>query len=86
MNSLTRRTFLKTPLSPPPALALLRRARGARCAGANGDVRVAVIGLNGRGKNHLTSLSKVKGVRVVALCDVDTAVLAKAAAVASAPA
>jgi predicted dehydrogenase len=36
-----------------------------------------VIGLNGRGRNHLQSLAKIPGVRVVALCDVDTAVLDK---------
>jgi predicted dehydrogenase len=42
-------------------------------------VRVAVIGLNGRGKNHLTSLRAVPGARIVAICDVDTAVLEKTA-------
>jgi predicted dehydrogenase len=38
---------------------------------------VAVVGINGRGRSHLSSLAKVPGVRVVALCDADTAVLAK---------
>src|SRR6185503_1985647 len=37
----------------------------------------AVVGLNGRGRSHLASLAKVPGVRVVALCDADTAVLEK---------
>jgi predicted dehydrogenase len=41
---------------------------------------VAVIGLNGRGKNHLASLKAVPGVRIAAICDVDTAVLTQAAA------
>ena len=34
----------------------------------------------GRGRNHLTSLRAVPGVRIVALCDVDTAVLDRVAA------
>jgi predicted dehydrogenase len=47
-------------------------------AGANGDLRVAVIGLGGRGgSSHVPSLSKIKGVRIVALCDPDTAMFAK---------
>ncbi len=60
-------------------IGLTARSWG-QVAGANGDVRVAVVGLNGRGKNHLASLRALKGVRVVALCDADTAVLEKAAA------
>ncbi len=79
MNSLTRRTFLKTTALGLAASALSARS-WAQVAGANSDIRVAVIGLNGRGKNHLTSLAKVPGVRLVAICDVDTAVLEKTAA------
>jgi len=45
--------------------------------GANDDIRVAVIGFNGKGKSHISSLMKLPGVRVVALCDVDTAVIGK---------
>ena len=74
MNHLTRRTFLKNTALIGTAAALSARS-WAQVAGANSDVRVAVIGLNGRGGNHLTSLAGVKGVRVVALCDPDTAVL-----------
>jgi predicted dehydrogenase len=75
-HSLTRRTFLKTSAIAVAGAALSARSWG-QVMGANSDVRVAVIGLNGRGKNHLSSLSKIPGVRVVALCDVDTAVLEK---------
>ena len=74
MNYLTRRTFLKNTALVGAATALSARS-WAQVAGANSDIRVAVIGLNGRGGNHLTSLAGVKGVRVVALCDPDTAVL-----------
>jgi hypothetical protein len=78
MNHLSRRAFLKTSTLAAAGIALSARS-WAQVAGANGDLRVAVVGLNGRGKNHLSSLAKLKGVRVAALCDVDSAVLAKTA-------
>lgn len=74
INHLTRRAFLRN--SAVVATAFSARS-WAQVPGANGDIRVAVIGLNGRGKNHLGSLARVKGVRVVALCDVDSVVLEK---------
>src|SRR5471032_3375886 len=79
MNNLTRRTFLKTSVIADAGVAFSARS-WAQVAGANGDVRVAVVGLNGRGKNHLTSLKNIPGVRIAALCDIDTAVLEKAKA------
>jgi predicted dehydrogenase len=74
MNSLSRRTFLKTSALAAAGAALPVNS-WAKALGANADIRVAVIGLNGRGRNHLNSLAKIAGVRVVALCDADTAVL-----------
>ncbi|WP_367870140.1 Gfo/Idh/MocA family protein [Luteolibacter sp. Populi] len=50
----------------------------ARAQGANGDLRVAVIGLNSRGGAHIDGILKSKGARLVALCDCDSKVLAKA--------
>ena len=79
MNNITRRNFLKTSALAAAGVALSARS-WAQVVGANSDVRVAVVGLNGRGKSHLKSLSEIKGVRVVAICDVDTAVLEKTAA------
>ena len=72
----SRRSFLKSSVLLAGATALTARS-WAQVNGANSDVRVAVIGINGRGKNHLASLAKISGVRVVALCDPDTAVLEK---------
>lgn len=78
MNPIKRRTFLKT-----TALGLAATAFSARSwsqvAGVNSDVRTAVVGLNGRGRDHLRSLRAVPGVRIVAICDVDTAVLERTA-------
>ncbi|MEO7796540.1 MAG: Gfo/Idh/MocA family oxidoreductase, partial [Opitutaceae bacterium] len=74
MSQLSRRTFLRNTAVIGAAAAFSSRS-WAQVAGANGDIRVAVIGLNSRGGNHLSSLANIKGVRVVALCDPDTAVL-----------
>jgi predicted dehydrogenase len=45
---------------------------------ANGELRVAVIGLNSRGMAHVDGIIKAKGARLVALCDCDAKVLARA--------
>ena len=47
----------------------------SRVLGANDDVRVGIIGVNGRGQSHMDAFSKMKGVRVTAICDADPAVL-----------
>src|SRR3954466_11064977 len=50
-----------------------------RVWGANDKINVAIVGLGGRGSNHLTEYStRVKGSRVAALCDVDQAAREKA--------
>jgi predicted dehydrogenase len=51
----------------------------SRVLGANADVRVAVVGLNGRGESHIEAFSKMAGVRLAALCDVDLQVLERRA-------
>ena len=43
--------------------------------GANDAIRVGVVGVNGRGQSHMSAFSKMDGVRVSALCDVDPNVL-----------
>ncbi len=75
---ITRRTFIKTTALAVAGTALPARS-WAQVPGANGDVRVAVIGLNSRGKSHIDAFTKLAGVRLVALCDVDTAILNPAA-------
>lgn len=47
----------------------------ARAASPNGDLRVCVVGFNSRGKGLAGDLIKCKGAKLVALCDVDSAVL-----------
>jgi predicted dehydrogenase len=79
MPQTSRRNFLKT-AATAAALTTWSARSWAQVAGANSDVRVAVIGLNGRGRNHLNFLRAIPGVRIAALCDVDSAVLERAAA------
>jgi predicted dehydrogenase len=76
MSQLNRRTFIKNS-ALAAAVAGLSAQTYAQSAGANGDLRVAVVGFRSRGQNHIDELKKIKGVRIVALCDVDSKVVAK---------
>jgi predicted dehydrogenase len=72
----TRREFLVS--SAAVALGAATAASRGRVPGSNDDLRVAVAGLNGRGRDHIAGFQKLPGVRVVALCDADRQVLARA--------
>jgi predicted dehydrogenase len=75
MNTLSRRSFLKSSLLAATSASLWPGlARGA-VPGANSDIRYAVVGFNGRGKDHLKEMREVPGTRLVALCDADHDVL-----------
>ncbi|HEX4121667.1 MAG TPA: Gfo/Idh/MocA family oxidoreductase [Verrucomicrobiae bacterium] len=74
MNKITRRAFVKKSAFGAGLLGLSARSWG-QVAGANDDIRIAVVGFNGRGANHISAWEKMKGVRLVALCDVDSHVL-----------
>ncbi len=87
MNRTTRRDFLKTSVTGGVALGLSSLGVATRrlsAAEPNAQVRVAVVGLGGidtvggvggRGRQLIRRLQEVPGARVVALCDVDQAVL-----------
>lgn len=87
MHKSDRRTFLRNSLLGVASISLLpamgcratksAAAAKARVPGANGDIRYAVVGLNGRGQEHLNGLARVKGTRLVALCDVDSVILGR---------
>lgn len=77
-SHLTRRSFLRTSAIAGAAAATWSARSWGQVAGSNGDIRLAIVGLNGRGNNHVEGFSRLKGVRIVALCDCDTEVLAKA--------
>ena len=77
--SLNRRLFLKQGAIAAAGTVLGARSWG-QVAGANGDIRLAIAGLNGRGREFIRAFGALPGVRLVALCDVDTAVLERALA------
>jgi len=71
MRAIHRRSFLKRSLAT--GLAVLSPA--VNVLGANDDLRVAVIGFRGHGRTHIRNYLKMPGVCVVALCDIDRAIL-----------
>src|SRR3954465_14240285 len=74
MNKLNRRSFIKNAAFGAAAVSLSARS-WSQVEGSNSDVRFAVIGFNGRGKDHMTEIGKVDGTRLTALCDADENVL-----------
>jgi len=74
MINITRRSFMMGTLAAGAAMAL-PRSSFSRVRGANDDVRVAVVGLHNKGKNHIKWFRKLPGVRVVAICDPDKSIL-----------
>ena len=79
MSRLTRRQLMKGALGAGGAITAAACSKSfGQIIGANDDIRVAVIGLHGRGNPHSMTLQAVKGFRLVALCDVDPKVLGQA--------
>jgi predicted dehydrogenase len=74
MPQLSRRSFLKRS-ALATAGAVFSARSWSQVAGANGDIRIAVAGLNSRGRGIARDFRAMRGVRVVTLCDVDTAIL-----------
>jgi predicted dehydrogenase len=70
----SRRNFLHT------AAAALASTSASTLRGANDKVNVAIIGLGGRGRYHLSEYAKLPDARIAAICDVDQAALERAQA------
>ena len=76
MNTLSdRRQFLKSTAAAGVAFAAV--PSWLRAAGANSRVRIAVVGTNNRGLDHLECLSGIENAEVVYVCDVEDGALAK---------
>ena len=92
MRTTSRRKFLAAALSGAAASIIapvgLKAGNGfiipeiipEKVFGANDRVRVAILGVNGRGQSHVETLMKIPDVSVVALCDPDREILKKCAA------
>jgi len=74
MHRVNRRDFLRAGGAVAGMTTLTRGVLGAK-RGANDTIRAAVIGVYGQGKKHINELSRLDGVDVVALCDVDKSIL-----------
>jgi predicted dehydrogenase len=73
LENAARRNFLKT-----GAVAALATASSAKkVLGANERIRVAVIGVRGRGWDHVKAYKSIPGVEIAYFCDVDDNVLNK---------
>ena len=74
----SRREFLKKVGMGSAALTLggtsmgLNAASYSRIIGANDRIRVAVTGVNSRGKAHISALSKCSNIEINYICDVDS--------------
>jgi predicted dehydrogenase len=86
MDRISRRRFLEDSLALL-AVSAIPTAAMAESSGAtrrrvspNDKIRVAVIGLHGRGMNHVESYAEMDDVEIVALCDADTATFGRALA------
>ncbi len=74
MNSHSRRVFLASAAS---GVAATMASRRARAAGSAERIRVGVIGGGNQAKQHLRSLSQLKDVEIVYVCDIDARRLAE---------
>ena len=78
MSNLTRRDFIRTSMAVGAGLALATPT--SRVLGANNDIRLGIVGVGAQGGGHMDYFSKIPGVRLVAIADVDKAHLEQRAA------
>ncbi|MHC4741591.1 MAG: Gfo/Idh/MocA family protein, partial [Planctomycetota bacterium] len=72
MEKITRRSFIRKSTAIAAGIGTASaQPWSTRALGANNDIRIAVVGLGGRGRDHVKAFNGMKGVRVVALCDPD---------------
>jgi predicted dehydrogenase len=77
-NPLTdRRQFIRTTAAAGAALAALPAWLRAASPGSNERVRVAVVGTNNRGLEHLETLGGIETAEIAYVCDVEDGALAK---------
>lgn len=68
-----RRTFLKASVTAVAGLATASSTK--RVLGANDRIRIAVIGLRGRGWDHVKGYHSIPGVEIAYFCDADENIL-----------
>ncbi len=73
MTIINRREFVKRSAAATAAPLVA----GSSVWGANDRIQAACVGLRGRGGEHIEALSRLPGVDIAAICDVDQTVLEK---------
>jgi hypothetical protein len=76
MSYISRRRFLQDTSIAGASLLLAGTQSSGKVFGANDRLRIAVVGLNGRGKNHIAGWLKQPNVEIAYLVDPDKDVLA----------
>lgn len=82
MKKLNRRDFVKTSVLAGAGVGLSActgstQQKQGRIIGANDTIRIGIIGIRGKGGPHIKDFRKLDKVKVVAICDVDTDVIAQ---------
>jgi predicted dehydrogenase len=80
MKKISRREILKKGIPAALGVFAIPTLIPSTAFGANDRLRVAIIGVNGRGKDHIQGFMKLANVEVATLCDVDNVVSAAVAA------
>ncbi len=85
MRFFDRREFLKNSsaiasllAAGPIASAVAEEKKADKKVAANEKLRVAVVGVNGRGMSHVGGFNNVNGCEIVTICDCDEAVIGNA--------
>ncbi len=77
-KKVSRRSFIQKSAGAA-ALLSMPTLMPSNVFGANDKIRIAVLGVNGRGTSHISGFMNLPDVEVVCLCDPDLVVLAKRA-------
>lgn len=82
MNEIDRRSFIKSSgaATAGTLVGAPMLARSGLKKSSDDTVRVAIIGIHGRGKAHCQALAQIPDVHVATLCDIDQRLLPEAAA------
>ena len=71
-NMMRRQDFVKGALALAAGVGTLHASQRRNIRWANDDIRLGIIGIGRKGPQHIEVFSKLRGVRIVALCDCDT--------------
>src|SRR4051812_21376707 len=77
-TAITRRQFVRTTAFAGAAVASLAKIPSIKADAASNKLRVAVMGVHGRGMDHVNTILSIPDVELAYVCDVDSRALANA--------